>query len=108
MKKRNVPFGYQYQNGLITTHPQEVAVLHRVFSEYQNGLSLLEIANRLNAENVEYQPGVTGWNKSRIMRLIEDERYTGKDNFPAIIYEETHRAMIDMKAQKNTQHRPQP
>lgn len=104
MKKRNVPFGYQYQNGLITTHPQEVAVLHRVFSEYQNGLSLLEIANRLNAENVEYQPGVTGWNKSRIMRLIEDERYTGKDNFPAIIYEETHRAMIDMKAQKNTQH----
>ncbi len=104
MKKRNVPFGYQYQNGLITTHPQEVAVLHRVFSEYQNGLSLLEIANRLNAENVEYQPGVTGWNKSRIMRLIEDERYTGRDSFPAIIDEETHRAIVELKAQKNTQH----
>ena len=38
------------------------------------------------------------------MRLIEDERYTGKDGFPAIIDEKTHRAMVEMKAQKNTQH----
>ena len=104
MKKRNIPFGYQYQNGVITTHPQEVAVLNRIFSEYQNGLSLLEITNRLNAEKIEYQPGVTGWNKSRIMRLIEDERYTGIDNFPAIIDKGTHQVMVEMKAQKNTQH----
>ena len=104
MKKRNIPFGYQYQNGVVTLYPQEVAVLKCIFSEYQNGLSLLEITNRLNAENVEYQPGITGWNKSRIMRLIEDERYTGKDGFPAIIDEGTHQAMIEIKAQKNTQH----
>ena len=67
-------------------------------------MSLLDIANRLNAENIEYQPGVTGWNKSRIMRLIEDERYTGKDGFPAIIDEETHQAVAVIKANKNTQH----
>lgn len=104
MKKRNIPFGYQYQNGVIITHPQEAAVLNRIFSEYQNGCSLLKIANRLNDENIEYQPGITGWNKSRIMRLIEDKRYTGKDNFPAIIDKGTHQAMVEMKAQKNTQH----
>ncbi len=104
MKKRNIPFGYQYQNGVITTHPQEVAVLNRIFSDYQNGFSLLEIANRLNDDNVEYQPGITGWNKSRIMRLIEDERYTGKDGFPAIIDKGTHQAIVEMKAHKNTQH----
>ncbi|WP_322176760.1 recombinase family protein [Acutalibacter caecimuris] len=104
MKKRNIPFGYQYQNGTITIHPQEAAVLNRIFSEYQSGMSLLDIANRLNDENVEYQPGVTGWNKSRIMRLIEDERYTGRNGFPAIIDENTHQTTIEMKAQKNTQH----
>ena len=104
MKKRNIPFGYQYQNGMITTHPQEVTVLNHIFSEYQKGMSLLEIANRLNDDNVEYQPGVTGWNKSRIMRLIEDERYIGKDGFPAIIDEGTHQTMIEMKSLKNTQH----
>jgi len=104
MKKRNVPFGYQYQNGVITTHPQEAAVLNRIFSEYQNGCSLLEIASRLNDENIEYQPGVTGWNKSRIKRLIEDMRYTGKDSFPTIISMETHHVIVEMKAEKNTQH----
>ena len=104
MKKRNIPFGYQYQNGVIAIHPQELTVIKRIFSEYQSGMSLLEIASHLNDENVEYQPGVTGWNKSRIMRLIEDERYTGKDGFSAVIDKETHQAMIEMKAQKNTQH----
>ncbi|NBI16923.1 hypothetical protein D1841_03095 [Neglecta sp. X4] len=104
MKKRNIPFGYQYQNGVITIHPQEAAVLNRIFSEYQKGMSLLEIASRLNDENIEYQTGVTGWNKSRIMRLIEDERYTGKGGFPVISDERTHQAMVEIKAQKNTQH----
>jgi len=103
MKKRNILFGYQYQDGVITTHPQEVAVLKHIFSEYQNGMSLLDIANRLNAENVEYQSSVTGWNKSRIMRLIEDERYTGKKGFPAIIDKKTHHALCQTKTAKNTQ-----
>ncbi len=103
MKKRNIPFGYQYQNGVIITHPQEVMVLNRIFNEYQNGMSLLDISDWLNDENIEYQPGVTGWNKSRIMRLIEDERYTGKDGFPSVIDEEDQRAMVEMKANKNTQ-----
>ncbi len=79
-------------------------MLHRIFSEYQKGMSLLEIASHLNDENIEYQPGVTGWNKSRIMRLIEDVRYTGKDGFPSIIDVDTHQTTIEMKAQKNTQH----
>ena len=79
-------------------------MLNRIFSEYQSGMSLLEIASRLNDENIEYQTGVTGWNKSRIMRLIEDERYTGKGGFPVISDERTHQAMVEIKAQKNTQH----
>ena len=103
MKKRNILFGYQYQDGVITTNPQEVAVIKRIFSEYQNGMSLLAIAKRLNTEKVEYQPGVTGWNKSRIMRLIEDERYAGKGDFPAIIDMETHQALCQIKTEKNTQ-----
>lgn len=103
MKKRNILFGYQYQDGVITTHPQEVAVIKRIFSKYQNGMSLLAIANWLNTEKVEYQPGVTGWNKSRIMRLIEDERYAGMGDLPAIIDKETHHALCQIKANRNTQ-----
>lgn len=103
MKKRNIPFGYQYQDGVIVTHPQEVTVIKRIFSDYLNGVSLLGIANQLNSEKVEYQPGVIGWNKSRIMRLIEDERYVGKGDFPAIIDMETHHALCHIKTERNTQ-----
>ena len=103
MKKRNILFGYQYKDGIIVTRPQEVTVLKRIFGEYQNGMSLLAIANGLNTEKVEYQPGVTGWNKSRIMRLIEDERYAGMGDFPAIIDRETHHALCQIKAERNTQ-----
>ena len=104
MKKRNILFGYLYQNGVIAIHPQEITVIKRIFNEYQDGLSLRDIANKLNDEKVEYQPGVSAWNKSRIMRLIEDERYTGKDDFPTIIDKKIQQAMMEIKAQKNTQH----
>ena len=103
MKKRNILFGYRYQDGVITTTPQEAAIIKRIFSEYQNGMSLLAIANRLNMEKVEYQSGVIGWNKSRIMRLIEDERYAGRNGFPAIIDMETHQALCQIKTERNTQ-----
>lgn len=104
MKKRNILFGYQYQDGVITLHPQEVTVIKHIFNEYMSDHSLLEIADQLNADNIEYQPGVTGWNKSRIMRLLEDKRYAGNGGFPAIIDEETHQSLLQIKAQKNTQH----
>lgn len=104
MKKRNILFGYQYQDGVITLHPREITVIKHIFNEYISGHSLLEIADQLNADNVEYQPGVTGWNKSRIMRLIEDKRYAGDGGFPAIIDEETHQALLQLKSNKNTQH----
>ena len=103
MKKRNILFGYQYQDGVIALHPREVTVIKHIFNEYMSGHSLLEIADQLNADNVEYQPGVTNWNKSRIMRLIEDRRYTGDGGFPAIIDEETHQALLQIKSEKNTQ-----
>ena len=103
MKRRNILFGYQYQDGVITLHPQEDTVIKHIFNQYMSGHSLLEIADQLNADNVKYQPGVTGWNKSRIMRLIEDKRYTGNGGFPAIIDEETHQALLQIKSEKNTQ-----
>jgi len=91
---------------MVTLHPQEVTVVKRIFSEYLDGLSLLEIANQLNAnaENAEYRPNVTGWNKSRTMRLIEDKRYAGDNGFPASIDDETHQPLLQIKSRKDAQH----
>ena len=48
-------------------------------------------------------PGVIGWNKARLKRIIEDERYLGKEPYPAILAEETYTAMQQIKEKRNTQ-----
>ena len=53
----------------------ERAVLEQICAWYRNGISLGSIAEKLNAAGVPYQPGETGWNKARLMRMLEDERY---------------------------------
>ncbi len=101
--KRILPYGYQYKNGVIAIHPKETETVKEIFNEYLGGKSLLNIADRLNKEQIEYMPGAYGWNKSRIKRLIEDERYLGATGYPPIIDEYTHQALIRIKSEKNTQ-----
>lgn len=63
----------------------------------------MKISDRLNSVHIEYMPGIFGWNKSRIKRLIEDERYLGAKDYPPIIDEDTHKKLIQIKSTKNTQ-----
>lgn len=103
MKIRNIPYGYQYKNGSIAIQTEETETVTRIFTEYLNGLSLLKIAEQLNNEQIEYMLGVCGWNKSRIKRIIEDERYLGTNGYPPIIDEDMHKTLMQIKSEKNTQ-----
>lgn len=85
MKHRNILFGYRYDNGKIVLDETKVIAVKFIFSEYISGKSLSSIAKELNARKTEYVSGVDGWNKSRIMRLLEDERYIGAKKHPIII-----------------------
>lgn len=48
-------------------------------------------------------PGVLGWNKARLMRIIEDERYTGSEGYPAIITASVYEKLNRLKCKRNTQ-----
>lgn len=103
MKNRTLPYGYQCCNGITVPQPQESEIVKRICESYLNGQSLLTIASWLNEEQIEYMPGVIGWNKARLKRIIEDERYLGKEPYPAILAEETYTAMQQIKEKRNTQ-----
>ncbi len=103
MNVRTLPYGYCYENGVIVANHTENNILQLIFNEYLHGKSLLDIAENLNANHVEYRPGIVGWNKSRIMRLLEDERYTGTEVFPALITKEMYCCITKLKLQKSTQ-----
>ena len=97
MKIRNILYGYQCVDGKIEFHPQESAVMKEIFQAYTEGKSLLELSKWLNERQIEYMPGVVGWNKSRIMRLLEDKRYLGDDRYPALIDQSTYNTVQEMK-----------
>lgn len=103
MKIRNLPYGYQYVDGAIVVQHQEQRILHVICETYLKGESLLGIAKILNEQGVEYMPGVVGWNKARLKRILEDERYLGGDRYPAILDEEQYNALQAVKNERNTQ-----
>lgn len=103
MKKRNIPFGYCYENGAACVNKSEAEILIQIFDCYIGGMSLLKIAEKLNKEKTEYMPGVLGWNKARLMRIIEDERYTGSEGYPAIITASVYEKLNRLKCRRNTQ-----
>ena len=103
MKNRTLPYGYCYQNGIIEVHTQESGMLRKIVTLYLNGLSLLKIAEQLNESNIEFMPGVVGWNKARLARIITDARYTGVNGYPVIINQAELTELRNLKAEKNNQ-----
>lgn len=89
MKNRRFPYGYEMQNGVIVIHLKEANIVKQIFSQYLNGENLKNVAERLTENQIEFLPGEYNWNKSRIKRMIEDKRYIGGDNYPAIIDKDT-------------------
>lgn len=103
MKNRNIPFGYRFENGKIIISADEHTTLQRICSEYLDGRSLLQIANGLQTDRVEFAPGITTWNKARIMRIVDDDRYLGNETYPQLIDEVTLERMRGRKSSRNTQ-----
>ena len=103
MKNRNIPFGYRFEDGKIVVNPDEQNTLQRICSEYLDGRSLLQIANGLESDKVEFAPGIITWNKTRIMRIVDDDRYLGNATYPQVIDETTVENLRSRKASRNTQ-----
>lgn len=102
MKIRAIPFGYKYDVGQIIVDETAACIVKEIFSQYVDGKSLLNISSLLNTMCIEYRPGVVGWNKARVKRIIEDKRYLGTEDFPTIISEELAEKANNIKAKKNT------
>lgn len=84
-KNRNVLYGYKFENGIIVVNKGEAKIVKKVFNDYINGCSLLNIANQLTKKKIDYLPNLSNWNKNKIKRIIEDKRYLGNDKYPQII-----------------------
>lgn len=94
MGKRKQPFGYKMTMGEIVLHPQEANLVAHIFQQYIAGATFNTLVQELKDQPIPYYEGKV-WNKNMVARILEDRRYTGESNYPAIIQMETlERALV--------------
>ena len=106
MRNRSIPFGYQYQNGVLAAHPQESQTVQAVFTAYLSGEPLSKIAAHLTAKLVEYLPGRWQWDKARVKRILDNTKYIGNGEYPPIIKEKDFQMAHQQKESANTNRQP--
>ena len=72
-----LPYGYYYQDGVITIQEEEAAVVYSLFLKSNNGYGAFRLAKELNRKGIPCRRGET-WNESTILGMLKNEFYTGK------------------------------
>ncbi|MCM1529700.1 MAG: recombinase family protein [Alistipes sp.] len=101
-KNRTIPFGYCMKNGKITVDFTESKAVVKIFEEYLNGSSLMQIAKLMESEKIKYNEDLDRWNKNMVKRIIENEKYLGNDKYPQIISEKFFNQANEKRVSKAT------
>lgn len=101
-KNRTIPFGYCMKNGEITVDFKESKAVIKIFEEYLNGSSLLQIAKLMESEKIRYSESSDRWNKNMVKRIIENKKYLGTDKYPQIISKKFFDQANEKRVSKST------
>lgn len=101
-KNRNIPFGYTMQKGEIVEEPTESQAVKDIFKLYLDGKSMSELARQMSINQISYNGITFDWNKNMVKRILENEKYLGKDGYSALTDSETFYCANARKKSKAT------
>lgn len=107
MGNRKQPFGYKMEFGEIVPQPQEAETVRSIYLQYLAGASFKQLAEQLQTEDVPYDVDKP-WNKNMVARILEDDRYIGRKNFPALIEAEQFRAAQERRKEMRPEYKQTP
>lgn len=84
MKNRIIPYGYRIEDGKVTIYHEEAAIVKEIYEKRAAGVILSDIAASLNDRGIPFY-GELGWDKHKVKRLLENDKYLGMDGHPAIL-----------------------
>ena len=90
------------QKGEIIAEPTESQVVKNIFKLYLGGKSMSEIARQMSISQVSYNGITFDWNKNMVKRILENEKYLGKDGYPVLIDSKTFYHANVRKKSKST------
>ena len=99
MANRIIPFGYKAQRGSIFINPSEAEAVIEIFNMYCEDATLADIALHLASGNIPYGNGCD-WNKMCVKRIVENEKYTGTEEYPRIVPDELFEKAVQMRRYK--------
>lgn len=108
MANRMISYGYGIENGVVVVIPSEAEIVKEIFSAYLNGKILKEIAIDLSERGVVFFEGRSDWNKNTVVRIIQNSKYIGEKNYPAIIDIDTFEKVNRQKGAKGHKKEKQP
>ena len=107
MGKRKQPFGYKMKLGEIVPQPQEAEAVRSIYLQYLAGASFKQLAEQLQTEDVPYDEDKS-WNKNMVARILEDDRYIGEKEFPALIPTEQFHAAQERRKEMRPEYKQTP
>ena len=107
MGNRKQPFGYKMELGEIVPQPQEAETVRSIYLQYLAGASFKQLAEQLQTEDAPYDVDKP-WNKNMVARILEDDRYIGRKNFPALIEAEQFRAAQERRKEMRPEYKQTP
>ena len=105
--KRKMVFGYRMEFGDIVPSPNEADTVRYIYTRYLAGASFQCLANELNQKALPYHTGKS-WNKNMVARILEDDRYIGEKEFPALIPTEQFHAAQERRKEMCPEYKQTP
>lgn len=101
-KQRYIPFGYQLEFGKYLPHPAEAGQVMEIYKKYLAGHSYKQIAESQNRFGCPYSESSPIWNKNMVARILQDKRYLGDEQFPALITGNEYQHALRLQREKCT------
>lgn len=99
MGNRKLPFGYKMVMGEIVIQQQEAQAVQDIYTRYLAGASFNDITDHLKEKGPPYDVDKP-WNKNMVARILEDSRYAGTEQFPAILSAEQLQETIQRRSER--------
>jgi site-specific DNA recombinase len=96
------PFGYLYQDRSLCVIESEAEVVQTIYSLYLGGLSIQDIANHLDANNIKSKKGSV-WSKEAISNILHNPLYCGYVSWDGILRKGHHLPIISIDTHNQVQ-----
>lgn len=96
----HMPIGYSIREGKIVIDEEKRKIVQQIFTDYDNGISLLRIATNLKEREIKNAQGRIAWTHSGIGKILENHNYLGTEYYPQLIDTKLFERVQDKREQK--------